>query len=138
MALDLFLLLGVGVERCLKLWFEALSLLHKNKFPVLDVDDDLLGHLDLVSQGGEFLVLAGLELLVLVAGDLVLLGLHLDLELLAFNLDLPLPCACCLEAVIGGLEFTVAGRLLCRERGDFCEDGPEFLVAVLKGEEFFD
>ena len=91
-----------------------------------------------MTQGGEFLVLAGLELLVLVAGDLVLLGLHLDLEFLAIDLDLPLTCAGCLEAVVGGLEFAVARGFLGGEGGNLGQDGLQLLVAVLEDEEFFD
>ena len=113
----------MGLLSLLKGWLQGLRFLHKDKFTVFKLHDHLLRHLDLVLQSREFLVLTGFELLVLVAGDLVLLGLDLDLKLLALDLDLPLTCAGGLKPVICGLEFAVACGLLGWQGCDLCEDG---------------
>ena len=49
MGLDLLLLSGVGFLSSKKSRFEAFCLFHQNKFPVLECDDRLLRHLDLVA-----------------------------------------------------------------------------------------
>ena len=89
-------------------------------------------------EGCEFLVLAGLKLLVFVAVDLILLGLDLDLQFLALNLDFTLATARGLEAFISDFQFTLAGGFFSRKGRDFREDGFQLLVSILKCEEFFD
>ncbi len=62
---------------------------HQLELAVFQRGDLLLGVLDLVVERGELLVLAGLLLLGFVAGDGALLGLDVEVELLAVGLDLP-------------------------------------------------
>ena len=137
-ALDFFLLLGMGFQGCLERGLEALGLLHEQKFAVLDLDNQLFGDLDLVAQGGKLLVLAGLQLLVAVAGDLVLLGLHLHFQLLALDLDLLLAGARRLKPVVSRFQFPVACGLLGGKCGDLGQDGSQLLVAVLEREQLLD
>ena len=59
---------------------EILEFLHQFEFAVLDRVDVALGALDLVFECGVFLVLASLELLRLIFGDLRALAVRLDLE----------------------------------------------------------
>ena len=136
--LDFFLLGIMGLLGGLESGLEAFRLFHQHKLAIFDLNDDLLGILDLVLERGELVVLPCLKLLVLVTEDLILLPLNLKFEFLALDLDLALTRPGRFEAVIGGFEFPFPGCLFTGERRDLRQYGAKFLIAVLEGEEFFD
>ena len=97
------------------------GLFHQNDFRVLDLEDDFLGHLDLVGERLVFLVLARLQLLVGVFLDLRFLGLNFQVALLAFGFDL-------LDAIFGGVELDLGGGGPAAQGFAFRPDLGEFLL----------
>jgi len=65
-----------------------LGLFHQADFHILDFEDGLFGHFDLVGQSFVFLVLAGLELLVGVLFDLRFFGFDVQFEAFPLGFDL--------------------------------------------------
>ena len=114
-----------------------LRLFHQLDFLVLDLEDRCLARVDFVGQRAVFLVLAGLELLVGVPDDHLLLGLDFQLQVFAGGFDL-------LDPQLGILQLGLRGGGLGLERLPLRLDARQFallpanlLVAVLQNQQFF-
>ena len=115
---------------------EILEFLHQFEFAVLDRVDVALGPLDLVFERGVFLVLASLELLGLVFGDLGPLAVRLDLEPLSLHFDLRGAGFVVLERALRRIEFPLQRGFLRGHGIDLVEKGLQPLIALLQEEKF--
>ena len=87
-------------------------------------------------ERGVFLVLARLELLGLVFGDLGALGLRLDLESLALDFDLRGARSVVFQRALRRLEFLLQCGLLSGYGVDLVKEGLQTLVALLQEKKF--
>ena len=110
--------------------------MHQFEFAVLDCVDVALGPLDLVFERGVFLVLARLELLRLVFGDLRALAVRLYLEAFALDLDLRGAGLVVLERALRRIEFLLQGGFFRGHGIDLVEKGLQPLIALLQEEKF--
>lgn len=114
------------------------ALLHQVEFAVFDADDSLAAHVDFVGQGAVLVVLLGLVLLDGVFFDQLAFGLGFEFEFFAFAFEV-------FDAVFGGFEGGQGGlgasfEFLAEGADGVQLEGErvEFLVAVLKDQQFFD
>ncbi len=117
---------------------DFLSLFHEVELFVLQFADGLFAILDLISESLVFLVLLGLQLLLGILGDLIVLGGDLVFEVLALGFDL---VGLGLGVVENGLalgHFGAHGGALGFHGVQFRLGLVDLLVAFLKDEEFFD
>ena len=98
-----------GLRGAEDLLLRRLGLLHQLDLLVFDLEDVRLARLDFVGQRAVFLVLPGLELLVGIADDQLLLGFDLQFQVFAVGLDL-------LDAQLGMLQRRLGGGGLGLER----------------------
>ena len=115
----------------------GLALLHDFDFPVFDFKNRLFAGFDFVSQGAIFLVLAGLELLVGVAFDLLLPGFDFQFQRFSARFKF-------LDLVLGGVELSLRPgspgleHLTLRlNPGEFPLQLSDLPVPVLKNQELF-
>ena len=115
---------------------EVFGLLHQFEFTILDDNNVLLGPLDLVLQRGVFLVLAGLQLLGAVFGDLPAFGVRLDLKALALHLDFFGAGFVAFQLVLRTGELLLQKRFFARHGMNFVEKSLQPLVSLLQEEKF--
>ena len=96
----------------------------------------MLGPLDFVLQRGVFLVLARLQLLGAVFGDLRAFGVRLNLKALALHLDFFGAGFVAFQLVLRTGELLLQKRFFARHGINFVEKGLQPLVSLLQEEKF--
>ena len=115
-----------------------LELLHQFDLLIVELADDFLGHLDLVGQRFELLVLLRLELLHGILLDELLLRLDVQLELLAVGFNLLGAMLGIVERGVGGGELGLQAVPLGADARQLFLDVEKLAIAILEDEKFFD
>ena len=111
-------------------------LLHQSDFLILDLGDVRLAGVNFVGKGLVFLVLARLQLLVGVLGDLGLFGFHVEFEPFPVGFDLPHPLLARLQIGLRARSLVLEGLPFGFDVSEFRLQPADFTVAILQNEEF--
>ena len=115
-----------------------LALFHQLKLFVFEHHDRRFAGVDFMRQRPVFLVLAGLKLLICVAGDLFLFAFDFQLKLLARGLDLFHTQLGLIKAGGGRRHFRLENLALRFDVSEFPFDAADISISVLQDKQLFD
>jgi serine protease Do len=114
------------------------GLLHELNLAVFNFENVFLAHFNFMGESAILFVLAGLELLVGVFRNELLLGFDLEFEIFTFRLELLDTGFRCFEPGLGTGRAILEHLTLRFDMGEFALDTPDLTIAILQNQELFD